>query len=148
MAGVRELAPPCRVKHAWLVLAVAMALGACGGGGGNSALRPTPPTDPPPAPPPTVVEPPNPDYSDHIRVTNAQGAIDAGLTGAGVRVGVLDTGVNSRHPALAGRVVANLEYVDTRVNDMSVDDKDGHGTAVAQIIAGAPFGEWPGGIAQ
>lgn len=132
-------------RHSLLAVAVAMAMTACGGGG-KDVLRPDPP--PQVQPPPTVVYPPDPAYSGHIEVTNAQPAIDAGLTGAGVRVGVLDTGVNRAHPALAGRVVANLNYVNPNVNDMSVDDKDGHGTAVAQMIAGKPFGAWPGGIAQ
>ena len=133
-------------RHSLLAVAVSLALSACGGGSG-SPLRPDapPPTPPPPA---KVVEPANPDFSDHILLTNAQEAIDAGFTGAGVRVGVLDTGVNSDHPALAGRVVDNLIYINPNINDMSVDDKDGHGTAVAQIIAGEPFGQWPGGIAQ
>ena len=148
MAGVCEGAralPPAR--HSLLAAAVGLALAACGG---SSPLRPDPPPSPGPTdpPPPAVVEPPNPDFSDHITLTNAQEAIDAGLTGAGVRVGVIDTGVNRDHPALAGRVVANLNYVNPNINDMSVDDKDGHGTAVAQIIAGGPFGQWPGGIAQ
>src|SRR5690554_3459794 len=136
-------------QRSLLAVAVGLALSACGS---SSPLRPDPPpTEPPPPdpdPPPTVVEPPNPAFSDHIVLTNAQEAIDAGLTGAGVRIGVLDTGVNREHPALAGRVVDNLIYVNRNVNDMSVDDKDGHGTAVAQIIAGTPFGQWPGGIAQ
>lgn len=148
MAGVRNgVVPLPRLKHPLLGLAVMLALGACGGGG-NSVLRPDPPPPDPTPPPPTVVEPPEPAYSDHIRITNAQQAIDAGLTGAGVRIGVLDTGVNRDHPALAGRVVANLNYVNPNTNDFSVDDKDGHGTAVAQILAGGPFGRWPGGIAQ
>lgn len=137
---------PAGARRSLLAVAVGLVLTACGGGG-NNALRPDPPPPPTP-PPPKVVYPPEPEYSGHIEVTNAQEAIDAGFTGEGVRIGVLDTGVNRDHPALAGRVVANLNYVDTRVNDMSVDDKDGHGTAVAQAIAGAPFGAWPGGIAH
>src|SRR5690606_28179286 len=28
-----------------------------------------------------------------------------------------------------------------------VDDKVGHGTRVAQLAAGRPFGQWPGGVA-
>src|SRR5690554_63967 len=147
MVGVwKGAGVPPWARRSLLAVAVGVVLSACGG---SSPLRPDPPPTPGPTdPPPTVVEPPNPAYSDHIVLTNTQEAIDAGLTGAGVRVGVLDTGVNSEHPALAGRVVDNLIYVNRNVNDMSVDDKDGHGTAVAQIIAGTPFGQWPGGIAQ
>ncbi|WP_149193751.1 S8 family serine peptidase [Luteimonas suaedae] len=127
--------------------AIGLALTACGGGGSNNRPDTPPPSPPPGPPPPTVVEPPNPAYSDHLTVTNADAAIEAGFTGEGVRIGVLDTGVNPDHPALAGRVVDNLVYVDSD-NDLSIDDVDGHGTAVAQIIAGQPFGQWPGGIAQ
>ena len=141
---------PARVTRSLLAVAVGLVLTACGGGGSNPMRPAPPPTAPPPTtpPPPAVVYPADPDYSDHIILTNAQAAIDAGLTGEGVRVGVIDTGVNSQHPALAGRVVDNLIYVNRNINDMSVDDKDGHGTAVAQVIAGGPFGYWPGGIAQ
>ncbi|KAF1699330.1 autotransporter domain-containing protein, partial [Pseudoxanthomonas kaohsiungensis] len=32
-------------------------------------------------------------------------------------------------------------------NDLSVDDKVGHGTTVAQLAAGAPVDIWPGGVA-
>lgn len=149
MIGTRE-----GVSRSWagqrslLAAAVGLALTACGGGGGGPLRPEPPPVGPPPSPPPTVVEPANPDYSAHILLTNAQPAIDEGLTGRGVRIGVVDTGVNRNHPSLAGRVVDNLIYVNRNTNDMSVDDKDGHGTAVAQIAAGKPFGQWPGGIAQ
>lgn len=134
-------------RPALLSVAVLVTLSACGGG---SNTRPDdPPTLPPvEPPPPAVVEPPNPAYAEHLRLTNAQEAIDAGYSGKGVRVGVIDTGVNRNHPALAGRVVSNLNYVDPRKNNLSVDDVDGHGTAVAQIIAGGAFGQWPGGIAR
>ncbi|MEN1942595.1 S8 family serine peptidase [Luteimonas sp. MJ293] len=135
-------------QRSLLAAAVGLALTACGGGGGGPLRPDPPPAGPPPTPPPTVVEPANPDFSDHITLTNAQPAIDAGLTGEGVRIGVIDSGVNRNHPSLAGRVVDNLIYVNRNTNDMSVDDKDGHGTAVAQIAAGTPFGQWPGGIAQ
>ena len=143
--GGRTLPPGA--KRSLLAAAVGLALTACGGGGGRDVVVPEPPPVTPP-PPAKVVYPPEPAYSEHLAITNAQAAIDAGFTGEGVRVGVVDTGVNRDHPALAGRVVANLNYVNPNVNDMSVDDKDGHGTAVAQVIAGEPFGYWPGGVAQ
>ena len=135
-----------------LGLAIALALGACGGGGGGTRPDP-PPLAPPPAPPPPeppeppVVETPDPAYGEHLDWTGAGAAHDAGLDGAGIRIGVIDSGVNRSHPALAGRVVANLTYLDPARNNLDVDDVVGHGTAVAQIIAGQPFGRWPGGIA-
>ena len=59
--------------------------------------------------------------------------------GAGVRIGLLDTGVDSRHPLLAGRIAANYEAVMghwgavvNRVEHGS--DSNEHGTACAGIL--------------
>lgn len=133
-----------------------LGLAACGGGGGGDNVRPNepqivPPTPTPPTTPGTptapVVSAPNPAYSQHIALTGAASAHTAGITGRGVRIGVVDTGVMRTHPALSPRVVANLNYVPSPPNNLSVDDVVGHGTAVSQIAAGTPFGAWPGGIA-
>ncbi len=55
-----------------------------------------------------------------------------GVTGAGVTVAILDTGI-SAHPALAGKVIANVSKV---AGDPSTNDAHGHGTHIAGIIAG------------
>ena len=127
-----------------------LALAACGGGGGGRRPEP-PPTAPPPTPPPPPPDPvvydPDPAYSRHLAFTGAELARAAGFTGKGVRIGIVDSGVNREHPALAGRVVSNLTYIDPGTNNLSVDDVVGHGTAVAQAAAGEPFGAWPGGVA-
>jgi len=69
-------------------------------------------------------------------VSNAQIGVpvarQAGLTGAGVTVGVLDTGIAS-HPDLAGKVLAARDFTGTRPD---ASDDIGHGTHVAGIIAG------------
>ena len=135
-----------------VVTVLASGLVACGGGGGGnlkSGTPTSPPVSPPPPPPsspppPPLVEPP---IDAHLTLTHATEAERQGYTGAGYRIGVIDTGVNRNHPALAGRVAANLTYVSARDNDLSVDDVVGHGTTVAQLAAGAAFGDWPGGIA-
>jgi autotransporter-associated beta strand protein len=137
------------LPRATLACAVTMLLAACGGGGGGSNVRADPPpaAPPPTTPPPPVVEAPNPAYSDHLLLTNTEAAHDAGFTGKGIRIGIVDSGVNRDQPSLLGRVVSNLTYIDGSENDLSVDDVVEHGTAVAQIAAGKPFGQWPGGIA-
>jgi len=52
--------------------------------------------------------------------------------GAGVHVAVIDTGVDTRHPDLQGRVVEKRNFVD---GDWQAFDNDRHGTAVAGLIA-------------
>jgi subtilisin family serine protease len=59
-------------------------------------------------------------------------------TGAGVRVGVVDTGVDLHHEDLAGKVVAGARCLGARVSSDcggSSQDDDGHGTSVAGIVA-------------
>lgn len=57
--------------------------------------------------------------------------MDHGFTGRGVKVGVLDTGIDADHPDMRGRVFANDFTVDA-----TPFDGDGHGTHVAGIIGG------------
>ncbi|CTP89312.1 autotransporter serine protease [Xanthomonas translucens pv. poae] len=135
-----------------LATALAVALTSCGGGGGGGGLTRSdpPPTSPPPSsppPPPTSPPPPQPAFDAHLALTNTLAARTAGYDGSGYRIGVVDTGVNRNHPALAGRVVSSLIYVDPAKNNVNVDDVDGHGTTVAQLAAGKAVGAWPGGIA-
>jgi subtilisin family serine protease len=60
-------------------------------------------------------------------------------TGAGVRVAVLDTGVDRTHPALAGRLLPGFDFVDYD-DDPSEEGSEadvafGHGTHVAGLVA-------------
>lgn len=77
-------------------------------------------------------------FSDQIGHDTLRELI-AGATGKGVKVGLLDTGVDSTHPALEGSVVANLEAVGEGA-ELQVQsrwrgvDYEQHGTACAGIL--------------
>ncbi len=65
---------------------------------------------------------------------SAIGAGDAQhwASGAGVRVALIDTGVDAGHPDLVGRVTAQHDFV---TNAPNAPDFDRHGTEVAGVIA-------------
>jgi subtilisin family serine protease len=67
-----------------------------------------------------------------------------GVTGAGVRVGSIDTGVDPSNPALAGKVVAWRDFVGGRPDPY---DDDGHGTATIGTMVGGSGGGAPIGVA-
>lgn len=70
-----------------------------------------------------------------IRLAPAQALSD----GHGIRVAVLDTGVDSRHPALAGRLLPGVDFVagdaDPTEEGTAADPAWGHGTHVAALVA-------------
>jgi subtilisin family serine protease len=129
---------------------MSIGLAACGGGGGSrSSGSGTGVVVAPPPPPTTPTQPtqPDPPVDAQLRLTGADVAQAAGFTGKGVTIGIIDSGVTAAHPALTGRVLDKLNYVDPGTNNLSVDDVVGHGTAVAQIAAGRAFGNFAGGVA-
>jgi hypothetical protein len=63
---------------------------------------------------------------------NAPAAHEAGFTGKGTTVAVLDTGVDQTHPDLADREIGERNFT----NSPDAGDHHGHGTHVASIIAG------------
>jgi subtilisin family serine protease len=52
--------------------------------------------------------------------------------GAGVRIGLIDTGVDAKHPDLHGRIVRTQSFLDTRATSTGAYR---HGTAMAGLIA-------------
>ncbi|MEO3926251.1 S8 family serine peptidase [Micromonosporaceae bacterium B7E4] len=73
----------------------------------------------------------------NLSQVDAPGAWAAGYTGKGVRVAVLDTGVDAGHPDLAGKVV---EKADFTADGGDAVDRNGHGTHVAATAVGSGAG--------
>ncbi len=72
---------------------------------------------------------PSPDAGTPNADINAEPAWDI-TQGDGVKVGIVDSGINENHPDLAGKVIAAKTFMTD-----SIEDQLGHGTHVAGIIA-------------
>lgn len=82
--------------------------------------------------------PPSSTYNDpYVELQQGFSAIGAAeaqrwTNGAGVRVALIDTGVDATHPDLAGRITEQRDFVDDPPNSPGFDR---HGTEVAGVIA-------------
>jgi subtilisin family serine protease len=101
-----------------------------------------------------------PQLAEAVPLVNLDKLHQAGLTGAGAQIAVLDTGVDLGHPDLAGAVIAQRCFCDDNMpgpagccpngqNDQSgpgsAQDDHGHGTRVAGILTSAGVAAPPGG---
>lgn len=88
--------------------------------------------------------------------TGALTAQQAGFTGQGVKVGILDSGVDPTSTPMNGRIDWFKSYISG--GSQTPNDTSGHGTAVADILGGLPAGTvtdpltgatetFPGGVA-
>jgi hypothetical protein len=134
------------------LLALAACSGGGGGGGGGVTPIPAPVPTPTPAPAPTPTPTPAPGVNydtAEYRATvgavsmNALTAYQNGGTGAGIRVGVIDSGIDLQS-AEFGDCSGGIGTGSCRISGASIaaagnptiDDEGGHGTAVAFTIAG------------
>ena len=123
-----------------------LAVSACGGGGGGGGIGSTPPppsaaAPPSSSPPPTSPPPEETDFNtaEYQRSNGAvsSGAITAwqdGATGRGIKLAIVDSGINPNLAEFSGRIdPASRDVAGNR----ALGDDDGHGTAVAATAAAA-----------
>ena len=92
--------------------------------------------------------------SVYPKVVKADAAWNRGVTGSGVTVAVLDTGVAPNLPDLAGRLVQVTDDLSGQVTpcknlsgELDCSDRYGHGTFIAGLVAGngaSSGGKWKG----
>ncbi len=133
--------------------------GACsggGGGGGGINMPPAPTPSPSPSPVPTPSPSPSPtptpsvnydtaEYRATVGATsmNALTAYEHGGTGAGIKVGIIDSGIDLQSQEFgdcsggAGTGTCRITSFSKDVaGNSTIDDEGGHGTAVAFTLAG------------
>jgi subtilisin family serine protease len=86
------------------------------------------------------------EYADSwgIRDIGIEPAHSLNYTGKGVKIGILDTGIDYTHPELATNYKDGYDFIN---NDNNPMDDNGHGTHIAGIIAAARDGNGIVGIA-
>jgi len=82
--------------------------------------------------------------TSEIKRINATKGWELGITGKGINISIIDTGINSSHPDIAGRVI---RWKDLVANQSLPYDDDGHGTHVAGTVAGNGSGGTTTGVA-
>lgn len=143
-----------RLFRSLLLLVLAgyqLSLAACGSSASNSdgtprgpvtATVPVPsprapvpaPAPPGPAQPASVFDTTEFRLNAGLALTNPTAAYARGITGRGVTVAILDTGLDIDSAEFTGRLAAGSgNFLPTGI----FDDTDGHGTAVASVILGA-----------
>jgi len=136
-------------------ICVLVSLTACGGSGSGGITSPitgtpvaqTSAPTPPPTPTPT---PPNFDTAEYRRSDgldniNALAAYEAGGTGQGVIIAVVDSGIDVNNSEFTGRI--HPDSTNTANPSAGLQDQDGHGTFVAAVAAGDNNGIGSHGIA-
>ncbi len=117
----------------FLVISTGVLLVSCGGspsGQGPSSVTPTPP------PPPAPINYNTVEFRNNYGLAQikALAAYDAGASGAGITVAVIDSGIDIDN----SQIQANIHVDSTNIatgNKADLNDLDGHGTGVSGVIA-------------
>lgn len=125
--------------RAGCLLVVLAVLAGCGGGGGGSSGSATRGAA-------GSFETQEYFASHGLEMLEAAPAYASGATGNGILVGVIDTGIDVDHPEFAGAIHGQSTDIVTG-SAASLDDADGHGTAVAGVIAARRNGVLAHGVA-
>ena len=70
--------------------------------------------------------------NESVPLISAPQVWQLGWTGKGIKVGIVDTGIDPTHPDFAGRIVSMTDF-----SGEGTEDNNGHGTHVASIIGGS-----------
>jgi subtilisin family serine protease len=130
-----------RFERGWAAIALALLLTACSGGEtAPSNPNPPPAPSPPPTPTPTPTPAPTPTPTNfdtaEYRVNRGLGdigaitAFQAGASGRGVTLAVIDSGVDPTSPEFSGRLHPLSRDI---AGSRGLQDPNGHGTAVAAV---------------
>ena len=117
------------------IIALSFGLAACGGGGGSDRAVGGGIITPPPPPPPPVIDYDTAEYRESwgLDAINAIDAYDDGLTGQGILVAVIDSGIQTGHIDLDDNL--HPASKDMFAGRGTLDSEDQHGTWVAGVIA-------------
>ena len=127
----------------WIVLAAGtLALSGCGGGGGGSSSSLADGTYRNTVSGNYATEY---NYQSMLSSINPLSLNDYGYTGDGVRVAVVDSGIDSSHSEFDGKTILGYDFAGSASGYAA--DENGHGTHVASIIAGERDGTGMRGVA-
>lgn len=106
----------------------------CGGGGGGVSSTPTAPGGGSSGTPTVTYDTAEYRASDGPVAHGALSVYQAGISGEGVTVGIIDSGIAQSSSEFSGRISSASAAFG---GNSSIEDQGGHGTAVASVLAGA-----------
>lgn len=84
----------------------------------------------------TVPKDPQYIFNPHVE-TGVQKLHDRNITGQGIVIGMIDSGINANHPALKGKILPGFDYCTNSTFSGGNNDVVGHGTFCASVAIGS-----------